>query len=397
MNVAALKRMLPSSLFLKLSAGYFWYFGIIGLFLPFISVYLNYLGFDSKSIGETLAIATASKIFGPALWAKLADRTGQQLRIIQVSVLLSLLGFASLFVTHDYWHIVLCLVVFSLFNAAILPQLEVLTQNSIRRKAKIYARIRLWGSIGFVFMAILGGEVIHFFTANAFVGLGVIILFGLLLTSSFIRQPKRALNRKKQVYVSIGGHLTQRNVVLFFIVGVLLQISFGPYYNFYALYLQQLRYPSFAVGSLIGVSIVAEISVFIYAGAIFKRISIQTAFITSLMLTTIRWLIMAFGASTVSLMVIGQVFHAASFALFHCASLLFLQRYFEKTQQSRAQAIYVGGIYGIGGAVGAYWAGLTWNDGSGAQSSFILAASIALVGACLLFFMNKQHIDLDNM
>ena len=131
------------SLFTRLSSSYFFYFAILGLISPYLSVFLDGKGFTSLELGEIFAILTATKIIAPSLWAILADKTGQQLLIIRLGAVLALLSFMLLFWLDNYWAISLCLALFSLFWTAILPQLEVLTLNSVRRSSKIYARIRL--------------------------------------------------------------------------------------------------------------------------------------------------------------------------------------------------------------------------------------------------------------
>jgi MFS transporter, PPP family, 3-phenylpropionic acid transporter len=384
---------MPSTLFTKLSASYFWYFGMLGLIMPYASVYLDYQTFSSVEIGEILAIATASKIFGPAIWAKMADRTGQQLMIIRLGGLLSVICFSVLWFAVNYWLVALFLALFSLFSAAILPQMEVLTQNSIRRKAKIYARIRLWGSIGFICIAMLAGKLLDYFSPTVFVKLGCLLLIAFFITSLLLQQVSSRQCHLVHEQGSLLTRLIERNIAVFFVIGILLQISFGPYYSFYALYLRDLNYPSYAVGLLIALSVFAEIIVFIFAGRIFSRISVKFALFLSLLLTASRWLLLATWPQVSAMMVLSQLLHAASFALYHCASILFLQRSFADHQQSRAQALYIGGVYGLGGAIGAYLAGTLWQQGAGAYVSFTLAAAMVFVGSIICLSLTITNTD----
>ena len=79
--------------------------------------------------------------------------------------------------------------------------------------------------------------------------------------------------------------------------------------------------------------------------------------------------------------------HAASFGLYHSASIQFIQQHFHSHQQNRGQAIYIAGVYGVGGAVGAYISGYLWNGGLGAIKSFEFAALICLIGCVLACFI----------
>lgn len=390
------------SLFTRLSSSYFFYFAILGLISPYLSVFLDSKGFTSLELGEIFAILTATKIIAPSLWAILADKTGQQLLIIRIGALLALLNFILLFWLDSYWSISLCLALFSLFWTAILPQLEVLTLNSVRRSSKIYARVRLWGSLGFIVLAIFVGQVITFLEKNglandtappfinAFVFIGCAVLL-LLLLSTLSLKPRHIINSTKAQISSINEKLVELRFVIFFIAGVLLQISFGPYYGFFALFLRDLDYPGFAVGLFISLGVLAEILVFIFASSFFKSFSLKSLLVFSLAATALRWLIVALYAESIWLLAFTQLIHAASFALFHSASMIFISSHFSACQQSRGQAIYLGGVYGVGGAIGAYLAGVLWLDGIGATTAFLTASVAALLAAILMSFLPKER------
>lgn len=381
---------MKSFLFLRSSFSYFWYFGLLGLIIPFLPLYLDGKNFNSEEIGEILAIIMVTKIVAPSLWAMLADKTGQQLGIIRLGAFLALAFFSFLFWLNNYWPIVFCLATFSLFWTAILPQLEVMTLNSIRQSPKIYARIRLWGSIGFIIFAVISGEIIEQFSPDAFSFLGFIILLGLFISTLLVKQ-----SRIKQSQItktsSIFQHIFTLSFVMFFMAGVLLQISFGPYYSFFALYLRDLQYPTFAVGLLISLGVLSEITIFIFAGKIFKNFSIKTILTFSLLITSFRWFLMGHLADVMIIMIFSQIIHAASFGLYHSASVQFLQQHFEASQQNRGQAIYIGGVYGIGGAIGAYCSGMLWLDGAGATNAFDMALITAFLGSSFTVFIKVRN------
>jgi len=389
------------SLFTRLSSGYFFYFAILGLISPYLSVFLDGKGFNSMELGEIFAILTATKIVAPSLWAILADKTGQQLLIIRLGALLALFSFLLLFWLDSYWPISFSLALFSLFWTAILPQLEVFTLNSVRRSSKIYARIRLWGSVGFIALAIFAGQVMEYYEqpnlpdtfissfTNAFVVMGCVILLCLLLSTMTIK-PHRVVSKVQTQALAIKDKLLASRFVIFFIAGVLLQISFGPYYGFFALFLRDLTYSGFTVGLLISLGVVAEILVFIFASSFFKYFSLKVLLIFSLAVTSFRWLLVALYAESIWLLAFTQLMHAASFALFHSASMLFISNHFTSCQQSRGQAVYLGGVYGVGGAIGAYIAGSLWLDGSGASTAFLTASAVALLAAVVMLFLPKQ-------
>ena len=382
---------MASKQFVRLSANYFWYFGILGLVVPFLSVFLDARGFTSLEIGEILAVITATKIVAPTLWAQLADKSGKQLTIVKIGALLSLLSFSLIIWTVSYWPLMFSLAMFSLFWTAILPQLEVMTLNSIRKSAKIYARIRLWGSIGFIIVAMLGGELIERYSAEAFSYIGIAILAGLFFSTLVSQQP-RINSLAKTDNSSIKDKVFNSNFLLFFFAGLMLQMSFGPYYVFFALYLKNLAYSGFLIGIFIAIGVVAEIGIFIFAGLFFKSFSLKTLISSSILLTALRWYIVGHYADSDIALALSQLIHALSFGLYHSASIAFIQQHFNANQQSRGQAIYIGGVYGIGGAVGAYMAGILWQDGIGAMTTFDFAAFTAFIGGVFALFLRQSNI-----
>jgi PPP family 3-phenylpropionic acid transporter len=379
------------SLFTRLSSSYFWYFSILGLVTPFMAVFLSGKGFTSLEIGEMLAIVTATKILGPSLWAIFADKSGKQLPIVRLGALLACMSFVFLFWINSYWTITFSLALFTLFWTAILPQLEVLTLNSIRRSGKIYARIRLWGSIGFIVLAVLAGEIIDRFSSDAFTYLGFFILLGLYGSTLLLKQP-RAVKKLKQEDSNILHRVLNKGFIVFFMAGLMLQLSFGPYYSFFAMYLGDLSYPGYAIGLLIGVGVVAEIVIFIIAGELFKRFSLKNLIFISMLFTSIRWYFVSEFGSSLTILLLTQLIHAASFGLYHSASIQYIQQHFASDQQSRGQAIYIGGVYGIGGTLGAYFSGVLWLDGLGAQNTFLMAAVAAFIGSFFAIFIPKVQI-----
>src|SRR5690606_10354149 len=63
---------------------------------------------------------------------------------------LSTLSFAGIFLDQSYFTLVLVICLYSFFWNALLAQYEVVTFDYLKNKPEGYARIRLWGSVGFI-------------------------------------------------------------------------------------------------------------------------------------------------------------------------------------------------------------------------------------------------------
>lgn len=379
-------------LFVRLSSGYFFYFALLGLILPYLAIYLDGLGFNSRQVGEVLAIVTVTKIIAPSLWAAIADRMNQPLLLYKLGALLSLISFSLLIYISHYWAMVTCLAFFTLFSTAILPQLEVHTLKILRHSNKLYARVRLWGSIGFIVLAVLSGEAMERFGYQIFISLGIIVLISLFFTTLMFnsRVKKVVLRVNKEQRPSITHKLLDVRFISFLVAGLLLQISFAPYNSFFALFLRDFDYSGLTIGLFIGLGVIAEIAAFIYMGSLFKYCSVNTLLVLSLIVSAARWFLMPLIADSPFWLALSQLSHAVSFAIYHSASMQFISTHFTKRQQGSGQGIYLGGVYGIGGAIGAYVTGVLWLDGKGASDAFIVAGASAFIGAIIMFSVRSK-------
>ncbi len=286
-----------------------------------------------------------------------------------------------------------CLAFFSLFSTAILPQLEVYTLKTLRHSSKLYARVRLWGSIGFIVLAVLTGEAMDRFGYHIFTVLGMVVLVSLFFSTLVLNSPSKTglVAGNKEQRPPIIFKLVDIRFICFFVAGLLLQISFAPYNGFFALFLRDFDYTGLSIGLFIGLGVVAEIAAFIYMGSLFKHCSLNTLLVLSLIVSAARWFFMPLIADSPFWLAMSQLSHAVSFAIYHSASMQFIASHFTTCQQGQGQGIYLGGVYGIGGALGAYVTGVLWQDGLGANDAFIVAAVVALIGAIVMYFARPKE------
>jgi len=93
----------------------------------------------------------------------------------------------------------------------------------------------------------------------------------------------------------------------------------------------------------------------------------------------VRFLMIAWGVDSLSVLLIAQLMHAMTFGAFHAAGVAATHRVFRGELQSRGQALYSSLGYGAGGAIGTLAAGYAWESLGGAVT-FSLSAAAALVG-----------------
>ncbi len=132
----------------RLSGFYFFYFALLGTWLPYWALYLKSLNFSSLQIGFLSALVMVTKVVAPNIWGWLADSYHCRTRIIRLGAMLATVCFLGVYFSQDYWWISLVIVLYSFFWNAVLSQFDVLTLSHLQGRYARYSLIRVWGSVG---------------------------------------------------------------------------------------------------------------------------------------------------------------------------------------------------------------------------------------------------------
>lgn len=360
----------------RLAGFYFWYFGFIGLWAPYWSVYLNDLGFSPARIGELLALSHVVRLIAPTFWGWLADRTGQRMRLVRSVCLAALLSLSGLYaVGANYAGMVLILMLFGVFWNAALPQFEVVTLNHLEQASHRYSRIRLWGSVGFIVTALAGGRLLELYGVAQLPTVLLAVLLLVWLISLWI--PDKPSSHPT-THVPLGPVLRQPPILALLGVVCLMQASFGPFYAFFTIYMQALGYSGDVIGLLWSLGVVAEIVIFWWMPTLLPRYGVRRLLAWTLALTTVRWLLTGYGAHSLLALLLAQTLHAFSFGVFHACVIELIYRYFPGALAGRGQALYSSLSVGLGGALGTLLAGYLWAS-AGPGPSYALSAMLCLL------------------
>lgn len=365
----------------QLSAFYFFFFAVLGAFVPYWSLYLKSLNFTANEIGELLAIVMASKVVSPYLFSWLSDHIEKRLVIIQSSMLISVIVFAGVIPFQSYWWFALVMATFGVFWNAALPLYEALTLNHLGDDTSRYSHIRLWGSIGFIVVVL----VLPIFIKGSDISLLPKIILALLIANTittFLVTDKSSHSSHHKSQTNIITTLKKPIVIALLIACCLQSLSHGGYYTFFSIYLEEHGYSREFSGQMWALGVLAEVGLFLLMQRLLKYFSVCRLFVIALFITAVRWVILALWVENLLLLLIAQLFHAASFGLFHASAIYLIHSLFPGRLQGRGQALYAGMSFGLGGALGHLLSGYTW-DSMGSTWTFLSSAIIALIGAII--------------
>ena len=403
----------------RLSGFYGLYFALIGCIVPFWGIYLQHRSFSAADIGLLLALFSAVRIVAPNIWASLSysvEHIIAPIQLMRLGGVLMTLSFVAFYWATEFWHYAVIMLIYGFFWSAILPQYETLTLDHIKDNVSIYSNMLLWGSTGFIIVVTVLGWAFDYISIENLPAI-MLGIMALIVLNSLVLIPAPDLKTASAPEIvndqaiesgqEVESHqdtknetaIAQRNtpeqqdknrrlkigLYSFLIINVLLQITHGPYYVFFTMHLQQFDYSNSMIGLLWSLGVLAEIVLFWKISFFMRRWSWRELVILSLLLTAVRWAITAYFASNLTLLIFAQCLHAFSFALLHVVSISYIGLFFPGKQRLKGQALYSGLGFGLGGALGAYLAGVTWAI-QGSQFVFISAAAIALIAAVIAFY-----------
>lgn len=381
---------MSSYLFLKLSALYFVYFALLGVMAPYLSLYLESEGFSLLEIGQLVSLLMVTKIFAPLLWGSLADKYNKNLLLVRVGALMTLVCYLGFFWAHSFWSFAVVIMLYSFFWNAVLPQIEVLTLYNLAEQKNRYSRIRLWGSIGFIFSVAFCGWLFDRQNLTIFPWVLLFLVSAIVFVSHLGFSEVQLTKSQTKNGEAFKSQLFRPWVLLFFGVNFLLHVSHGAYYTYFSIYLSSLGYSKIQIGGLWALGVVAEVMMFVVMHRWLKRSYIESIMLLSLLFTVIRWMLTAVYADSLVIIAFVQCLHAFSFGAMHVASIQFVHNNFELQSQGRAQALYSSMGFGAGGAAGAYLSGYIVSSHSYANA-FMLSAVICLVSLGLVVLMKYRY------
>ena len=370
---------------------FFAYYGYVGVFSPYASLYFADKGIAAAQIGVLMSLMQVMRIFGPNLWGWVADHTRQRVLVLRLTSIAAALVFCGMFWGQTFAYFFIVMVLLNLFTSAQGPLSEALMLSAMRGDLTHYGRLRLWGSVGFIAAVMVSGQLLDWF------GIGLVPWISLLLLA-FVAFAASNMREEGSTHLandtpSVRSLLRRREVLAFFASTFLMVAAHASLYVYYSLYLAQIGYSKTVIGLMWSLGVIAEIAFFYWQAPLFRRIGVRRLMLASLAIGVCRFMMIGLGAESLMLLLFAQILHAATFGVHHSASVATMQRWFAGPLQARGQALYISISYGLGGTVGGLLLSACW-DTFGASIVYLLAAAMCALGwlAAFLSYRWQQHM-----
>lgn len=311
-------------------------FFAFGIYLPFFPLWLAGQGLTDTQIATALAAPLFIRIAVTPLLAAFAEKLPDLRLASALYGGLSGLLIASLLAVDGYWPILVLSAAAMVFWSALVPLSDAVILVGVREHGIDYARVRLWGSAGFVAASIAGAAVMGQFAgqsvltllAAAYLACGAVALVLPRVTKAGVVAEPYGLRRAFR-------DPTLRNALL---AGNLITASHAAFYTFGSLYWKSQGFGEETIGALWAFAIVAEIGLFWAAKSLpgwgargFLMIGAGGALI--------RWLLFPFATWPAAALML-QALHALTFALTHLGIIAAIAAVSVPGHTARLQAAY---------------------------------------------------------
>jgi PPP family 3-phenylpropionic acid transporter len=233
---------------------------VTGIQLPFWPVWLASRGLTAREIGVLLAAAIWVKVLATPAIGVLADKMIGRRVLMGALAAAAVAAYAGLLPAGSFWLLISFNLVALTAQSALMPLGDTITLAAAHSEGLDYGRIRLWGSVSFIFASIASGAALASSSGERALPL-VLGASTLLLLACLLIPTIRSVEGVARV-VGMRAVAGDLRFWIFILAASALQASHQVYYGFGTLYWRSLDFSDTTIGWLWAEGVVAEILLF---------------------------------------------------------------------------------------------------------------------------------------
>jgi PPP family 3-phenylpropionic acid transporter len=375
----------------RLRLFYFAYYGSVGAYLPYFAAYLRGLGFSGEQIGTVQMMSPLVAVPAAIAWATAADRLGAPARALRVATAWSVAAFLLLPFARSPWVVGAVLLVHALGDRAVIPLVDSVAIEWARSApGATYARIRLFGSLGYVAVAQGLGLLLMARgdrPADPLVPAAVVAcVAAYALAARRLPAPSPPTTRPR--LPEMLGLLRSRPLLLFLAACAVHWAATAPFHLLFGVRVRDLGLPAGVTGLGMAVGVGAEVLALLAYQRVEGRLSLRAILATSFAVSALRWLLLS-RTSAVFPLVALQLLHAFTFGLFWGGAIQAMSRLVPSRLRATGQALLSAIVFGLGNAAGYQLSGLGYDRYGSVAPLFGWAAAVEVVALAVLLAIGR--------
>lgn len=368
---------------MRIGLFYFALYASVGITLAYLPPYFQSLGFSGKQIALAVSLQPLLMIVVPPVWGFLADRTRRPVLLLRIACVGAFLAFSPMLVATTVPAVVATLGIFALFSTTLASLIDSVAVVEARRMGTDYARLRLWGSVGFVAASYAFGLWLsHGGDAHDAVWWALAAMAGHATAAQLVRPAPDAAIAAPPSVREAGQLLRRPALLVFFAAAMLHWAAMAPYHMLFAIHLRDLGASATSVGAGFALAVSAEVVVMWRFRDLIRRLPIERLMFVAFASGIVRFLITGLSQDG-TVIAVAQALHGLTYGAFYVCAILWLEREVAPRLRATGRALYSSLVYGIGGVLGNAVAGALYDAGGGSLA-FLVAAGMDFVPPLLL-------------
>ncbi|HPG32056.1 MAG TPA: MFS transporter, partial [bacterium] len=372
-------RNLDNKIYIKIF--YFLIYAAMGIYSPFLAVYFKQIGIPEIHIGVFLSVSTGITFLSSTFWGYISDKKQNRNGILLICIIGNTLSIFLFLFSSNYYYVFSMTILAAFFFKPLLPLTDNAALDAVKSDSSFYSygKIRVWGTIGFLFANFILSFVIEKNGMKWLFILNGILMMISLSIPMLIKKPKIDIEPHKLELKNLL-YFFKKHFIIVYISCVLVEITNTVIYGFYSIYLGDLNFNSQMIGLCWGIGVLIEIPIFLFSNRIIELFGIKITMISGICAHLLKFFVLSeITAATNNYLIwilLLQITHGAFFGLFYAGlvNLIFIAS--PAKLQNSGQSIFVGSTYSIGAVAGfalnGYIAGKTGFSGMFLLNSILL-------------------------
>jgi PPP family 3-phenylpropionic acid transporter len=381
----------------RLRLFYFAYYGCVGTLLPYFAPYLRGLGFSGEQIGTVQMIGPLLAVPVAIGWATFADRTRSPARALSLASAWAFLVVLFLPAARTPVAVGAVLLAYSLADRAVVPLVDSLTVEWTAHDPRAsYARIRLWGSVGFAVVTSVVGLLLTWRgdrPGDVLVPLVVAVCVGgYALAARRLPVPPAPAHPPR--FREMAGLLRNGPLLALLAVFSLHWGATAPFHLLFGLFVRDHGLPASVTGVGMTVGVVAEVAALLAFPRVAALFSLRSILAASFAVSALRWFLLS-RAEAAAWVIALQILHAFTFGLFWGAAMDAMSRAVPSRLRATGQALFGAVVFGLGNAVGYQLSGVGYDRWHGVGPLFAWAGGVELLALAALLALPRASLSGD--
>lgn len=353
--------------FNRLRLFYFIYFGTVGSFWPYITLFLKKLNYSGQQIGLLTAVGPLVMLLAQPVWGVINDKAKSSNGILRKVCFFAILVCLSFLIPQSFLFFFILMALFSFLSYAIIPLADTITIYRLRETGINYGQVRALGSLGYCVAAVLVGQLAEFTLLGnyyrwlhpglspeisaslkgipfSFIAYAMIMACVFYMTYRLPVVPKAA--KSGQDMGKLINLIKDKRFVYFLLGVFLLQMSLNTNVSFFSLYLDHLKASTSLLGWCMTLAALGEVPVFLYASRIFNKFKPMHLLVIASLTGALRWYLYTVVQNPYIVLIL-QPMHAVNFGCYYLGAVHFVDAETPREWKTTGQTIFWAVGYGL--------------------------------------------------